>query len=264
MLTLYDNPFSPFTRKVRLALAHKQLPFESIDGLALEHLPALKRVNPRGEVPVLVDGPITVVNSADIIEYLEDRYPGHSVWPEDSAARVKAREWQRLCDTLFDAILHDMSLWMWPTLQRKDRPPEGLMEAGQKDLAPILSRVESALRDGEYVCGQYSLADMALWPHLSSLRPLGLLPPDAVYPGLKAWIGRMRAKPAVQDDIRTARTAVERILQGDSPYEAKKIIWRGDRLEWLLRHGYLDWLMTEIREGRAAIPDAVPDTVPAH
>ncbi|MBW1906025.1 MAG: glutathione S-transferase N-terminal domain-containing protein [Deltaproteobacteria bacterium] len=38
MLTLYDNPFSPFARKVRMVLGFKGLEFESIDALALnEH-----------------------------------------------------------------------------------------------------------------------------------------------------------------------------------------------------------------------------------
>jgi hypothetical protein len=33
MLTLYDNAFSPFARKVRMVLEHKGLAFEAIDGL---------------------------------------------------------------------------------------------------------------------------------------------------------------------------------------------------------------------------------------
>ncbi len=38
MITLYDNPFSPFARKVRMVLFWKELPFESIDTLAMRHL----------------------------------------------------------------------------------------------------------------------------------------------------------------------------------------------------------------------------------
>ena len=62
MITLYDNPFSPFTRKVRMVLFLKELPFESIDGLALQNLAALGAVNARREVPALVDGDVRVVN----------------------------------------------------------------------------------------------------------------------------------------------------------------------------------------------------------
>lgn len=33
MIHLYDNAFSPFARKVRMVLEHKQLPYEVVGGL---------------------------------------------------------------------------------------------------------------------------------------------------------------------------------------------------------------------------------------
>ena len=56
MITLYDNAFSPFARKVRMVLEHKRLAFEVIDGLAPAGHARLAAVNPRVEVPVLQDG----------------------------------------------------------------------------------------------------------------------------------------------------------------------------------------------------------------
>ena len=70
MLTLYDNPFSPFARKVRMVLRFKGLEFESIDALALDEHDSLVEVNPRAEVPVLVDRGFTVTDSTDIVYYL--------------------------------------------------------------------------------------------------------------------------------------------------------------------------------------------------
>jgi glutathione S-transferase len=49
MRKLYDNPFSPFARKVRMVLAYKGLDFERIDALALDQHDALLRANPRAE-----------------------------------------------------------------------------------------------------------------------------------------------------------------------------------------------------------------------
>jgi glutathione S-transferase len=76
---LYDNAFSPFARKVRMVLDLKELNFETIDGLDKTNERALKTVNGRVEVPTLVDGKIVVVNSADIVAYLEHRYPERPV-----------------------------------------------------------------------------------------------------------------------------------------------------------------------------------------
>ena len=96
MIVLYDNPFSPFARKVRMALGFKEVPYESIDALALVEHARLHTVNRRAEVPVLVDGDVTVVDSADIVAYLEDRFPTPSLLPPSPADRATARRWQRV------------------------------------------------------------------------------------------------------------------------------------------------------------------------
>ena len=33
-----------------------------------------------------------------------------------------------------------------------------------------------------------------------------------------------------------------------------RIVWRGDRIEWLLAHGFHEWFVSEIRAGRVAWP----------
>ena len=54
MLTLFTNAFSPFARKVAMALAYKGLEYETVDGLTHANRERLLAVNPRAEVPVLV------------------------------------------------------------------------------------------------------------------------------------------------------------------------------------------------------------------
>jgi hypothetical protein len=44
MIILYDNPFSPFARKVRMALQFKEVPYESIGALALAEHARLRMV----------------------------------------------------------------------------------------------------------------------------------------------------------------------------------------------------------------------------
>ena len=75
MLTLFSNGFSPFARKVAMALDYKGLAYETVDGLTHANRERLLAVNPRAEVPVLVDGDVTVVNSSDIVAYLDLAYP---------------------------------------------------------------------------------------------------------------------------------------------------------------------------------------------
>lgn len=255
VLVLYDNPFSPFARKVRMVLHLKQQAFHSIDALAVAERERLLGVNARAEVPVLVDGPVTVRDSADVVAYLEDRFPTPATLPAGPELRAEARRWQRIADTVLDAIVHDASLWAWPTHRRSDSPPQGLIEAGHRDLHQILECLEDALGTADFLCGELSIADLSLFPHVSSLKLLGIPLDDSRYPRLARWNRSMRMQQAVRKDLEhVKRSAAEKFGSGPSPYEAEKIVWRGDRIEWLLAHGFHGWLQSEIAAGRAVFP----------
>jgi glutathione S-transferase len=259
LIVLYDNPFSPYTRKVRMALAWKGLAWESVDALALAERERLLAVNPRAEVPVLVDDGVVVTDSADIVAYLEDRHPTPPLLPATAERRVKARRWHRLADTVLDAIVHDVSLWTWPTHNRADVPPPGLLEAAQRDLAALFTALEDALDEPPFVCGALSVADLALFPHVSSLRVLGLAADPARFPRIQAWNAAMRAEKVVRDDLDHVRRSMREKFGGSpSPYEGEKVVWRGDRIEWLAHHGFAAWWLEEVRAGRAVVPSSLP------
>lgn len=254
MLTLFTNGFSPFARKVAMALEYKGLAYESVDGLSRANRERLLVVNPRAEVPVLVDGDITVVNSSDIVDFLNRRYPERPVYPTDLKARVAARALERLADARIDAIMLDCSIWMWA--ERHDQPPPGLQEAGQRDLDTIFSRIEKTLADypSPLPFGHWTIAEFALWPHLAAMRPLGFAMDAAKYPRMNAWFSAMRRDKIFLDDAK--RTAdFMKSIGTNTGFERTKIFWRGDRIEWLLARGYHDWFMNEIKSGRVLWPD---------
>ena len=254
MLSFFTNGFSPFARKVAMALDHKGLAYEAVDGLAKANHERLLKVNPRAEVPVLIDGDVTVVNSSDIVDYLDRRYPDRPVYPVDLRARVEARALERLADVRVDAILLDCSIWTWA--DRKDQPPPGLKEAGQRDLDTIFARLEETL--GRYPApfpfGHLSIAEITYWPHLAALRPLGFTMDQTKFPRLSEWFAAMRREKVCQDDGK--RTAdFLRTIPTNTSFEREKIFWRGDRVEWLLARGFHDWFMGEIKAGRVLWPD---------
>ncbi len=53
------------------------------------------------------------------------------------------------------------------------------------------------------------------------------------------------------------RAVAEKFGAGASPYEADKVVWRGDRIEWLLARGFEEWFVAELRSGRAVVPRPV-------
>ena len=60
-MKLYSGPLSLFTAKVRVALAEKAVPYELVSvpfsraGGYTPKLPEMLAINPKGQVPVLVD-----------------------------------------------------------------------------------------------------------------------------------------------------------------------------------------------------------------
>ena len=249
---LFDNAFSPFARKVRMVLEYKGLAFEAVDGLHHDACQSLETVNPRREVPVLIEGETVVVNSAHIVAYLEDAYPIPAVLPGDAAARARIREWERLADTLLDPIVVDVSLWSWAN--RQDSPPAGLREAAMRDLDEIYARLEDQLAHGhQFLCDQFSLADIALFPNLYATRALGLHADRERFPATVAWLRRLAALPLFTADLDRLRAWLKS-LAGSAGFERDRIFWRGDRVEWLLANGFHRWFLEEIEQGRVLWP----------
>jgi glutathione S-transferase len=250
MMTLYDNAISPFARKVRMVLDWKGLAPDVIDGLDKRNHDKLAAVNGRVEVPTLVDGGVTVINSSDIVAYLEHKYPAKSVYPADPGRRVRARAWERCADTVVDAILVNLSYWLLNV--RPDAMPAGLREKAQADLDQVYAALERDLAGRDFVCGEFSIADIALFPHLISVQLMKVPYSPTAHPKLTAWMKRLREIPAVQGDLARARAFMAN-LAGQN-FERMKIFWRGDRIEWMLASGQHKWFINEIESCRTIWP----------
>ena len=115
-----NRRFSPYCWRVRMALAHKGLPVQTIPWRFTDK-PALA-FSGQGAVPVLVDGDRTVVDSWRIANYLEDQYPDRALLFGCEAARRHAlfiKLWT-------ERILHPLALRMvalniFEHLHEKDR-----------------------------------------------------------------------------------------------------------------------------------------------
>src|SRR5436190_770964 len=252
-IKLYGSWISTFARKVALGLELKGLTYEPIDALTPEMRDELLRVNPRAEVPVLVDDDITVVNSSDILQYLEWRHPEPALYPRDLGERVAARALERLHDHRFDPIVVDCTLWQWAN--RDDQPPPGLREAGQRDLERVLTRLESELaaRANPWPFGAPGVVECAWFANLIAARPLGFAIDEARFPLVLGWLRAMRAHPVFANDAkRTA--AVVKAAQG-APRRRRPIFWSGDRIEWLFARGFHSWFASEIEAGLVRLPE---------
>ena len=96
MIKLYQFPASGNSHKIRLMLSLLDLKFklENVDGGKRAHKSeAFLRMNPFGQVPVLVDGEFVLRDSQAILVYLAQRY-GNGMWlPLDPENLAKVTMW---------------------------------------------------------------------------------------------------------------------------------------------------------------------------
>jgi glutathione S-transferase len=255
MLTLYDDVFSPYARKVRIALYEKGVPFERLRALHGDcNRTDFLHVNPRAEVPALVDDGGGLYDSTIICEYLEERYPTPSLYPSDPPARAKCRLVEDLADTQLDAALYAVTVLEFG---RGEVHAEMHAAAG-RDLARLYDLLAHFLGADQFLCGSFSIADVAVVPHLMVATFLGFAIDTARHPQLAAWLDRVQNRPAVARDNADVLETLQRLQAEQQPgFDPYRVQWRGDRLEWVIKNGFADWFMDELRSGRAFFPLAV-------
>ncbi len=241
MLLCY-SALSPFCRKVRMVMDWKGLEHELFDSCDIEKYPAY---NPRAEIPILVDGPTVVINSADIHGYLDRKFPDTSIYPQDPATYAFVRQWELEADTLLDAIVTDVGIYKWADIPPG---PEGLLEAARRDLNALFDRLETALADQDYVAGALSVADFALYVHISSAQILQIGTDETRHPLVMAWLQRMVGTKEVKQD--TAARLQWWATRDQHGLDTHRINWGTHRLEWFLANGFIDHFVGEVKGDR--------------
>jgi glutathione S-transferase len=217
-MKLYSGPLSLFARKVEIALGEKGLaferemvPFTQAKGYSPKH-PAVLAANPKAQVPVLMDGDLTLFDSTVIAEYLEEAYPERPLFPREPKARARCRLLELYGDEILFAPVLKIGYRTEPP--HPDPRVQAIREEeGRQADAAILARytdLQTELGDKEYFCGAFSVADIGIFmTTLFATRRKG--PGLDSHPGLRAWYARVRARPAVlkaADEVAAADRAL--------------------------------------------------------
>ncbi len=193
--TLYSGPLSMFGAKAQIAALEKGLDFELVmvpfdfDKLYTPKHPEVLRVNPKQQVPVLVDGDLAIFDSTQIFEYLEDLRPQPPLWPADVRERARARLLELQSDEVyFPHVVRLMGLQS----QLQEAPARAAIEAAQA----FCGRMESLLEGRDWLAGDFGFPDIAFYMASLFGERLGA-PFTEEMPRLLAWRARMTRRPAV-------------------------------------------------------------------
>jgi glutathione S-transferase len=97
MLTLHGFPFSNYHNIVKHALMQKGIRFD--ERIVYPNTPEILAVNPTGKVPAMTTEKGTQLSESSVlIEYLEDAYPEHPLFPEDVEVRGRVRQLMKVSE----------------------------------------------------------------------------------------------------------------------------------------------------------------------
>lgn len=209
-LEVYWGSGSPYAWRVLLALEVKQIPYESKrlsftdeDLKSDEYL----AISPRGKVPAIKDGSVTVHESIAIIRYLEDLKAEPVLFGHDPAERSKV--WCSIMELMnyIEPVLLDYARTIfYEELAEKKNNAIEAREAIETEFINI----EKRLNDNDYLATDtLSAADIVLYPIIPFLSRAAtkentaevsgkLRSIDKNYPAISAWCKRIESIPGYE------------------------------------------------------------------
>ena len=189
MITLYGGPLSGNAYKVRLLLNLLGLEFEeTVVNLQTRENQAdsFLALNPRGQIPTLVDGEVTIWDSQAILVYLARRC-GEAWLPVEPAAMAEVMQWLAVAE---NELLFGLARARAVKCFGRDFDLASCQAYGRAGLKVL----EQRLAEHRWLAaGKPTIADIACMPY-AALSYMGDIPLDD-YPAVRAWIDRVRALP---------------------------------------------------------------------
>lgn len=175
-----------------LELDYRLIPVNIREGAQKQE--SFQRISANGRIPAIVDyrgqTPLSLFESGAILNYLADT-DGRFLPPAGTAERQTVQQW------LFWQVGH-ITPYLSQLQVFKEKAPHPIpfaLDLLNAEATRLYQVLEQRLAEVPYVAGDYSVADMAIFPWIQPLRQGQDL---ASYPHIQAWRQRIKARPAVQ------------------------------------------------------------------
>jgi glutathione S-transferase len=196
-LILYEHPSSGNCLKARVMLDQVGASYERVelDLFAGEtRTPEHFARNPDGRIPVLeLDDGTYLAESGAILLYLGEGTP---YLPDDPVERARVHTWMFFEQNQVEA---NIGVARFLALSgRATAVPEVFADRRRRG-REALATLERGLHDREFVCGAYSVADLALYGYVHVADEAGV--PVAEHPAVAAWVDRVGALPGFEEPL---------------------------------------------------------------
>jgi glutathione S-transferase len=201
-------------RQAGIPFEEIRLPFDSFDP-GSKFKQTIQAINPVGKVPVLVDDGLAIWDTLAIAEYVAEKFPDKHLWPQDRAARARARSicaemhagftaLRNHCGMNIEASLPQVGALIW-----RDQP------AVRADVQRIVEMWSALLAEhgGPLLFGAFTIADAYFAPVCMRIKTYALPVPAEI----SAYIERVSALPGIKRWIDDA-LAEHEFLPFEDPY----------------------------------------------
>jgi len=196
--------YIPTTRAVRprWCLEEMAIPYELVrPTMAMMRESEYQKLHPHGKVPVLIDGDVTIFESAAICNYLVDQYPEKRLAPAPGTpARAYYYQWLFYAVTTLEQPVEKFMFNLLPNLPEKLLPKTVHQECSAPEAQEWFDRVSApitaAVKNQDYlVDNQFTVADIIVGGVLVWAFKLGMLKNQ---PTLNAYTEKLMARTAFQ------------------------------------------------------------------
>ena len=188
VVTVFSRPSGLLSHMVRLLMQEKNIANVDVQflkpGDGNEDLASL-RLDPRADLPVLIDRNLVLSDTRTILEYVDERFPHPPLMPIDPTERAQARQAIELIRTDY----YNQANVIENGSAAKARAARKELQAAVTGLVGGVEKTKFWMND------EFSLVDCALAPLLWRLNALGIKLPASAAP-LKEYAERLCARPA--------------------------------------------------------------------
>jgi GST-like protein len=191
-MTLYTAP-TPNGWKVSIALEEMSLPYEVrvIDFATNEQKSDwYVKLNPNGRIPTLVDDGFAMFESGAILMYLAEKTG--KFLPRDVKGRSRVIQWLMFQMSGVGPMMGQANVFL-RYFPEKIQPA---IDRYQREVTRLFGVIDRQLAANQFVAGDYSIADIALWPWVSGHEWSGVSVEE--FSHLQRWLAEVGARPAVQ------------------------------------------------------------------
>ncbi len=185
-----------------MLLREKQLECELHAEKIWERRDEFLKLNPAGEVPVLVeeDG-TTITGGAQVVaEYLEEAYPENPLLGDTPLCRAEVRRLIAWFDLKFwrEVTANLVEEKMLKRFLGLGQPNSSAIRAGHANIHYHLEYIAWLSDRRNWLAGEdFSLADITAASHISALDYIGDVPWQ-MHPGAKDWYARVKSRPCMR------------------------------------------------------------------